>query len=127
MRAFRRSIAVLMLTAPAGAQSWKTLDVSRQLRDSTEHSVRVRYPVGRISLRSTSDAVIYSMHLRYDENRMYPVHAYDADTHRATLGFESDNNTWSRSRKALDESQMDLVLSDRVPLGEDKVHLRFVE
>ena len=48
----------------------------------------MRYPVGRISLRASSDPVIYSMHLRYDEERMHPIHSYDADTHRATLGFE---------------------------------------
>lgn len=119
MRILRRSLVLLALAFPAGAQSWKTLDVSRQLRDTTEHTVRVRYPVGRISLRSTSDPVIYNMHLRYDENRMYPLHSYDADAHRATLGFESDDKHWSRSRKTLDESQLDLSLSNAVPLDLD--------
>jgi len=118
MQMLRPSVLLLALAAPAQAQSWKTLDVSRQLRDTTEHSIRVRYPVGRITLRSTSDPVIYSMHLRYDEERMYPLHTYDADIHRATLGFEGDDSRW-KNRKTLGESAMDLELSNAVPLDLD--------
>lgn len=115
---FRRSLVLLALAAPASAQSWKTFDVSRQLRDTTEHTVRVRYPVGRITLRSTTDPVIYSMRLRYDENRMYPLHRYDPETHRATLGFEGDDSHWKNS-KNLGESALDLELSSVVPIDLD--------
>src|SRR5436190_20145232 len=118
MRTLRRSLLLVALASPAFAQSWKTLDVSRQLRDTTEHTIRVRYPVARISLRATSDPVIYAMHLRYDEDRMYPLHRYDADTHRATLGFEGDDTQW-KSRKTLGESAMDLELSNAIPLDLD--------
>ena len=110
---------LLAIAVPAFGQSWKTLDVSRQLRDTTEHSIRVLYPVGRISLRATSDPVIYNMRLRYDEDRMYPIHRYDADTHRATLGFEGDENGWKRPRRTLDECELNLELSDAVPLDLD--------
>src|SRR5690349_15735304 len=118
MQTLRRLFCLLAVAVPAFAQSWKTLDVSRQLHDSTEHSIRVRYPVGRISLRASTDPVIYAMHLRYDEERMRPLHRYDADVHRATLGFEGDESTW-RNRKSLNESQMDLELSSAVPLDLD--------
>src|SRR6185503_18958828 len=118
MTVIRRSLALLGLAVPASAQSWKTLDVSRQLHDTTEHSIRVRYPVGRISLRASADPVIYAMHLRYDEERMYPIHRYDSDIHRVTLGFEGDERGW-KGRKHLNESSMDLELSSVVPLDLD--------
>lgn len=118
MRAVRRSIATLALATPAFAQSWKTLDVSRQLHDSAEHSIRVRYPVGRISMRASADPILYAMHLRYDEERMYPLHRYDAEAHRVTLGFEGDDTRW-KNRKNLSESSMDLELSSVVPLDLD--------
>ncbi len=126
MRMTRRSLVLLTfaslsagaLATPALAQSWKTLDVSRQLRDTTEHSIRVRYPVGRISLRATSDPVIYAMHLRYDEEYMSPLHKYDAEAHRATLGFDGDDMRW-KNRKDLGESSLDLELSSVVPLDLD--------
>ena len=95
------------------------MDVSRQLRDTTEHAIRVRYPVGRISVRSTTDPVIYRMFLRYDEDRMYPLHRYDAETHRATLGFEGDDERWRKTRKTLDESELRLELSNAVPIDLD--------
>jgi hypothetical protein len=119
MRTYRRTLALVLLAVPAGAQSWKSLDVSRQLRDTTEHTIRVRYPVGRISVRSTKDPVIYAMHLRYDEDRMYPLHRYDADLHRLTVGFEGDEHRWNTSRRNMDESEMQLELSDAVPLDLD--------
>jgi hypothetical protein len=118
MGLMRRSLILLSLATPACAQSWKTLDVSRQLRDTTEHTIRVRYPVGRITLRASQHPVIYAMHLRYDEDWMKPLHTYDAETHRVTLGFNGDDNHWN-NRKNLDESSLDLELSSVVPLDLD--------
>jgi hypothetical protein len=119
LRLIRRSLALLSLAIPAGAQSWKTLDVSRQLHDTAEHLIRVRYPVGRISVRATSDPVVYSMHLRYDEDRMYPLHRYDPESRRATLGFEGDDKHWSKTRRTLEESEMRLEVSNAVPIDLD--------
>ena len=58
----------------AQAQTWRTLDVSRQLRDTTEHRIKVRYGAGTFSLRPTTDPVLFSMQLRYDEERSRPLH-----------------------------------------------------
>lgn len=119
MRLLSRSLALLVFAVPADAQSWKSIDVSRQLRDSTAHTIRVRYPLGRISVRSTTDPVIYRMFLRYDEDRMSPLHRYDAEAHRATLGFEGDDERWRKTRRTLDESELRLELSDAVPIDLD--------
>jgi len=118
-RAARALAFVAVVATPAAAQNWRTLDVSRQLRDSGEHSVRIRYPVGRLSLRATSDPVLYSMQLRYDEDRMHPIHRYDAESRRLTLGFESDNAGWRNYHGEYDQSELTLALSQAVLLDLD--------
>jgi len=119
-RALARALAVIaVVTTPAVAQSWRTLDVSRQLHDSGEHSVRVRYPVGRLSMRATSDPVLYSMQLRYDEDRMRPIHRFDAESRRLTLGFEGDNDRWRNYHGEFDQSELTLAFSQAVLLDLD--------
>jgi hypothetical protein len=115
-----RAIAFLaVVTTPAAAQSWRTLDVSRQLRDSGEHSVRIRFPVGRLSLRATSDPVLYSMQLRYDEDHMRPIHRFDAESRRLTLGFDGEDMHVRKYQDAFDQSELTLALSNAVPLDLD--------
>jgi hypothetical protein len=120
MTVLARVAAIVALAAvPAAAQSWRTLDVSRQVRDSGEHSVRVKLPLGRFSLRSTPDPVLYSMQLRYDEDRMQPVHRYDADSRRVTLGFDAEHLRMRKTRDNWEETELKLVLSNSVPLDLD--------
>jgi hypothetical protein len=109
------TLALLPLVT-AGAQEWRTLDVSRQLRDSAEHLVRVRYGAGRFTLRPTSDPVLFSMQLRYDEARMRPMHEYSPDARTVTLGVEGEAERWTRVVRNRDESELRLQLSDAVPL-----------
>lgn len=100
----------------ASAQSWRSMEVSRQLRDSGEHRVRVRYGAGRFTLQRSSDPVLFGMYLRYDEERMRPVHAYDAEARTITLGVEDKSVRWARLDADRNESEMRLVLSDAVPM-----------
>ena len=108
--------ALALLPLRAEAQSWRTLDVSRQLRDSGEHRVRVRYGAGRFSLRPTSDPVLFSMNLRYDEERMRPVHEYTPETRSVSLGIDGESERWTRVVRNRNESEMRLQLSDAVPM-----------
>lgn len=76
----------------ASAQSpplWRNVDISRQLRDTLPQRIRVQYAAGRVDVRGTSDPVLYSMHLRYDEARSVPLHRHDADQRSTSLGLES--------------------------------------
>ncbi len=117
MAVLARSVVLIAVTgASAAAQSWRTMDVSRQVRDSSEHSVRVHFPVGRFSLRATSDPVLYSMQLRYDEDYMRPWHEYDAESRRVTLGVDADDVRLRKHRRALDEAELEVSLSDAVPM-----------
>jgi len=117
--ALRAIVFIAVVAAPAAAQSWRTLDVSRQLRDTGEHSVRIQYPVGRLVLRATSEPVLYSMQLRYDEDHMRPIHRFDAESRRLTLGFDSDGIRVRKYRDAVDQSELTLALSNAIPLDLD--------
>jgi len=118
MRARLLPLVLAAYASVAQAQTWRTLDVSRQLRDSTEHHIKVRYGAGTFSLRPTTDPVLFSMQLRYDEERSRPLHEYDSLAHTATLGVEGERSGWRRlrDRKAGD---MRLGLSSAVPLDLD--------
>ena len=108
--------ASAMVASSAGGQTWRNLEVSRQLRDSAEHQVRVRYGAGKFVLRSTPDPVLFSMSLRYDEERMRPLHEYDASARAARLGIDGESVRWTRFVSGRNESEMRLTLSEAVPL-----------
>lgn len=113
-----RTLAVLSLVVVSGAeaQTWRTLDVSRQLRDTSEHHIKVRYAAGKFSLRPTDDPVLFSMQLRYDEERTRPLHTYDAESHSAMLGVEGQTVRWARHSDGDNVGEMRLGLSHSVPL-----------
>ena len=71
------------------APLWRSVDISRQLRDTMPQRIRVQYAAGRVDVRGTSDPTLYSMHLRYDEARSTPLHRHDAEQHTTSLGLES--------------------------------------
>ena len=72
--------------AAAAAQSWRTVESSRQLRDSAPLAVHVSYGAGRLDVRPTTERVMYHMELRYDAERDTPIHEFDAGARRLELG-----------------------------------------
>lgn len=119
--------AALLLALPAGAahaQSaarWRTIDVSRQLRDTLPQRISVQYAAGKLDVRGTAEPLLYAMHLRYDEARATPVHRHDADQHSTVLGVESlGHGLRTSSGTDRDEiGELKLLLPSRVPLELD--------
>lgn len=109
------SLALAAGAQAAGAQAWRTLESSRQLRDSAEHHVRVEYGAGRIDIAATSAPVLYAMTLRYDETMASPVHRYDADARVLTLGVDIESRRLSGLRDQT-RGEMRLSLSRDVPV-----------
>ena len=62
--------------------------IARQLRDTQPQRVRVQYRAGHVDIRATNDPLLYSMHLRYDENRAVPLHQYDPEQRVARVFSE---------------------------------------
>ena len=101
---------------PASAQSWRTVESARQLRDSGEHRVRVRYGAGRIDVAAASSPVLYAMTLRYDESTSTPLHGYDSTARVLTLGVNGQSERFSRNIGEKSRGEMRLSLSRSVPV-----------
>jgi hypothetical protein len=100
---------------------WRTVDVSRQLRDTLPQRIRVQYGAGRLEVRGTDEPLLYSMSLRYDETRALPLHRYDAEQRSAVLGLESLGRGLRASSGGERGASGELVLTlpSRVPLALD--------
>ena len=117
MRGIRIATAVLIGSATSlGAQDWRILDASRQLRDSGAHDVRVRYGAGRLQVRPSTDRVLYSMWLRYDENNGRPLNEYDAERRRLTVGLTDQSFRFAHNTRE-SSSDLSLALSPSVPMN----------
>ena len=123
MRTLRLLAALAaLIPLPAFAQGdpvWRSVDISRQLRDTQPQRIRVQYRAGRVDVRGTSDPLLYAMHLRYDENRFTPLHRYDADQHSTALGLESRRGGMRASSASSESGELRLTLPRTVPLDLD--------
>jgi hypothetical protein len=80
----------------------------------------VQYDAGRVDVRPTDAALLYGMHLRYDELRASPVHRYDAEQHSTVLGLESRGNAIrTSSNRHEDSGELRVVLPRTIPLDLD--------
>ena len=103
------------LAQAQGGPMWRSVDISRQLRDTLPQRIRVQYAAGRVDVRGTSDPLLYSMHLRYDELRSVPLHRHDADQRSTALGLEPlGSGVPSQSQR--DAGELRLTLPRAVPL-----------
>jgi hypothetical protein len=121
-----RVVLAIAFAAPlvaAGAQGeprWRSLEVSRQLRDSAPQRIKVQYGAGRVDVRGTDAALLYGMHLRYDEHRAAPLHRYDAEQRSAVLGLERRSvGTNVSSGGRAESGELRLLLPRIVPLDLD--------
>ncbi len=97
------------------APLWRSVDISRQLRDTLPQRIRVQYAAGRVDVRGTSDPMLYTMHLRYDEARTVPLHRHDADQRSTSLGLESRGDGF-HTASSRESGELRLTLPRSVPL-----------
>ncbi len=117
MRRLLLTAAAVAVPAAAGAQTWRTLDVSRQLRDSSELHVHVTYGAGNFQLRAATTPMLYAMTLRYDEQHSTPVHRYDAAAGTLDIGLKNVTDTWRHHGSDNgNKASMQLQLAPSVPL-----------
>lgn len=110
------AVALGATAQSASAQSWRTVESARQLRDSGEHRVRVRYGAGRLDIVATSSPVLYAMTIRYDESSATPLHSYDPAARVLTVGVEAQSDRFSRNIGEKSKGEMRLSLSRSVPV-----------
>lgn len=119
LRLLAAATLIVAAAHPAAAQQWRTVDVSRQLRDTSAHGVHIRYGVGTLAVRPTDEPLLFAMHLRYDEESVSPVHRYDAENRTLTLGLSDASVHLGRDRKRRAEGELRVALSRLVPMDLD--------
>lgn len=115
LRLIAAAVGAAWATAPAGAQSWRTLDVSKQLADPSPVAVQVVYGTGMFGLRGTGSPLLYHMQLRYDASRTEPRHSFDAPSRKLELGVQKSDMRFT-GRKDGETGRLQVELSRTAPI-----------
>ena len=114
------AVAALSSHAASGlaqrATPWRSIEVSRQLRDTLPERIRVRYGAGKVDVRGSTAPLLYAMRLRYDESRSAPLHHYDAEQRSTVLGLEARSTGFRASNDRDESGELMLALPRTVPL-----------
>lgn len=108
-------LALALACGTASAQEWRTLDVSRQLHDTSALTAEITYGAGTFTLGPATGADLYEMHMRYPSGRSTPVATYDAGAHTVHLGIKSQN--FSIPGGDADNNALRVGLARGVPLN----------
>jgi hypothetical protein len=106
----------LVASAAAHAQTWRTIDASRQLRDTNAISAHIDYAAGRLDLKAAAGATLYHSSLRYDADRTEPVAHFDSAGRVVSLGVHLRSMHMSNIDEKHDAGSMQAELSGRMPL-----------
>jgi hypothetical protein len=98
----------------AGAQEWRTLDVSRQLRDASPLKATVVYGAGTFTLGAADGVNLYEVRMRYPAGNTTPIAAYNQGAHTLRLGITS--KTFSIPGGDVDQNELHVGLARGVPL-----------
>lgn len=120
----RRTAAVVPLlvalsatcVATSGAQTWRTVDASRQLRDTNAISAHIEYAAGKLDLKPSTGPMLYQATVRYDADRAEPVTSFDAAAHVLSLGVHFRGMQLTGGDDAHDAGSMRAELSGSVPM-----------
>jgi len=102
--------------AVLSAQTWRSMESSRQVRDTGALSVRVEYAAGKLDLKPASGAALYSTSLRYDADRAEPVMRFDSSSHSLALGVRLRGMHLAKVENEHDLGSLHAELSGRVPM-----------
>lgn len=109
---FPALLATALLAGGASAQTWRRVDISRQIAGEEKLDVEVKYGAGEFTLAPADDGILYAVKLRYDEDRFEPVVEYRRG--RLDVGVETVRGSIGLGKK-FKGGNMDLRLSPDVP------------
>lgn len=107
------SMGLTLAPSALQAQTWSTMQFSRQLQTEREISVRVRYGAGQVFLSGADARHLYQARLRFDEEGVEPVHEY-ADG-RLLIGVDGTGRR-SPFRRGEGEGELELRLTRNLPM-----------
>ncbi len=109
-------VASITITLPASAQTWRTIDASRQLHDTTAIVARIEYAAGKFDLKAATTPVLYHANVRYDADRSEPIARLDDATHVLSLGVHLRGMHLSNMDEEHDAGSMHAELSGHLPI-----------
>jgi hypothetical protein len=109
-------VAALVVSAapPTSAQTWRTFDAARQIRDSQPLAVHLRYAAGRVRVLPSTDDRLFGVHMRFDAQSVEPIYQYNAVSHTLEVGV--DHTISRRKFRDGDGSDLQLHLTRSVPM-----------
>jgi hypothetical protein len=110
------ALALIAAAGPARAQTWRTLDVSRQARDTAAVSAHIDYAAGKLELRPATGPALYHATVRYDGDRAEPVAEFDTASRGRSLGVHLRGMHMSNADDAHDAGSMEAELNAAVPI-----------
>ncbi len=109
-------LASMTLASNARAQTWRTIEVSRQLHDTNAITAHLDYAAGHLDLKAAAGNTLYHSSLRYDAERTEPVAQFDSATRVLNLGVHLRGMHMSSGDEKSDAGSMHAELSARVPM-----------
>ena len=123
-RRWRRAVGgaaglVMVATLPLWAQqTWRTMTSARQMAGERRLEVDVTYGAGTLRVEPERGNLLYRMEMRYDENAVRPVSAYDRARGTLRLGIDwRDGRRQSGDRNG--DGRATIALTPSVPMGLD--------
>jgi hypothetical protein len=104
-----------------GAQSLRTLTMSRERTSEQELNVSVDFAAGRFTLRPLAGRGLFTESLTFDEDNFMPKAAYEPASHRLSLGLSTHGHA-NVSYGRRNPQVLDVALTPNVPLD---LNLRF--
>jgi hypothetical protein len=108
--------ALAALSLPLRAQTWRTIDASRQLRDTAAITAHIDYAAGKLDLRPVSGPALYHATVRYDANQTDPVAHFDSASRVLGLGVHLRGMRMSGGDHDNDAGSMLAELNSAVPI-----------
>jgi len=115
-RVIRFACAVLVAGVPVigTAQSWRTFEVSRQVRSPAPLTVQVDYGAGKFIVSPTAGVNLFESALRYDASHTEPLYKFDTTSRRLDVGIRRISGLQRIGRNT--SAEFSLKLNTTVPL-----------
>ena len=116
MRLLPAAALLAFASVPTAAQTWRTMDVSRQARDTGAIAVHIDYAAGKLDLKPAMNAALYRATVRYDADRAEPVATFDTASRVLALGVHLRGMHMTNGENEHDAGSMQAELSGAIPV-----------
>jgi hypothetical protein len=98
------------------AQTWRTIDASRQVHDTGAIAAHIDYAAGKLDLRPATGSALYHVTTRYDADQTDPVTRFDTASRVLSLGVHLRSMHMSGGDHEDDAGSMLAELNSAVPM-----------